>query len=84
MELEFDPAKDEANVIKHGVPLTRAMELEVKARLVDARYAGERRLRAYGLIDGIAYCFAYTIRNGRVRAISLRRTHLKEYRRHVP
>jgi uncharacterized DUF497 family protein len=80
--IDFDPAKDAANVAKHGVSLARAAEFEVRARVIDIRFE-ERRFRAYGLIDGKTYCLAYVIRDGRVRAISLRRAHDKEYRRHV-
>lgn len=76
------PAKDAANITKHGVSLALAARLEVVVRLIDDRF-DERRLRAYGLIDGATYCLAYTIRNGVVRAISLSRAHLKEYLRHV-
>jgi uncharacterized protein len=83
VDIEFDAAKDAANLAKHGVSLARAADLEVFARVVDPRFA-ERRLRAYGTIDGEAYCLAYTLRNGAVRAISLRRAHAKELRRHVP
>lgn len=81
--IEFDPAKDEANIAKHGVSLARAADLEILARVSDTRF-DEPRYRAYGLIDGVAHCLAYTIRNGAVRAISLRRAHLKEIRRYVP
>ena len=72
MEIEFDPAKDTANIEKHGVSLARAVDLEIISRVKDERYDEDRR-RAYGLIDGAAYCLAFTVRNGRVRAISLRR-----------
>lgn len=82
MDIEFDPAKDAANIEKHGVSLARAAELEILARIVDERFEEDRR-RAYGLIDGEAFCLAYVIRNGRVRAISLRRAHAKEMRRYV-
>lgn len=82
MEIEFDPAKDAANIEKHGVSLARAGDLEILARLIDDRFEEDRR-RAYGLIDGVAYCLAYTIRDNRVRAISLRRAHAKEMRRYV-
>jgi uncharacterized DUF497 family protein len=49
--------------------------------VADARFS-EPRFRAYGLIDGVAYCLAYTIRGGAVRAISLRRAHRKEMEQH--
>uniref|UniRef100_Q07NE7 BrnT family toxin n=1 Tax=Rhodopseudomonas palustris (strain BisA53) TaxID=316055 RepID=Q07NE7_RHOP5 len=49
----------------------------------DRRDYGEVRYRSYGYIDGVAYCFVFADRNGRVRPISLRRAHLKEMRRYV-
>jgi len=81
--IEFDPAKDQANIAKHGVSLARAADLEVLARVADGRF-DEPRFRAYGLIDGVGCCLAYTIRNGVVRAISLRRAHRKEMNRYAP
>lgn len=78
--LEFDPDKDAANLAKHGVSLARAAELELLARVEDGRF-GERRFRAYGLIDGALYCLAYTLRGEALRAISLRRAHWKELHR---
>lgn len=64
--------------------LSRAKELEIEARIRDTRRDyGEPRFLAFGRIDGQPYCLAYTIRDGRVRAISLRRAHQKEYLRHV-
>jgi uncharacterized DUF497 family protein len=83
MDIEFDPAKDAANIAKHGVSLALAADLEILAVVDDLRFA-EQRWRAYGFIDGVAYCLAFTVRGQRVRAISLRRARAKEYRRHVP
>jgi len=54
------------------------------SRFVDDRYDyGEIRYRAYGYIDGAAYCLTFTSRNELVRPISLRRAHAKEMRRYV-
>jgi uncharacterized DUF497 family protein len=83
MYVEFDPAKDAANIAKHGVPLARASDLEVLAVVKDDRFS-EQRYRLYGLLDGVPHCLAAALRNGIVRAISLRRAHSKEFRRHVP
>lgn len=80
--IEFDAKKDRINLDKHGISLSRALDLEVMVRVIDERYA-EPRLRAYGTIDGLYYCLAYVMRDGILRPISLRRTHLKEVRRHV-
>jgi uncharacterized DUF497 family protein len=44
---------------------------------------GEPRYRAYGFIDGVAHCLAFTIRDGQYRPISLRRAHAKEMRRYA-
>lgn len=84
MRIVFDPAKDEANRAKHGVSLARAADLEILSVIPDDRQDyGEPRTRAFGVIDGEAYCLVFTVRDGLVRAISLRRAHLKEYRRYV-
>lgn len=82
MEVEFDAAKDAINVAKHGVSLARAAELDIMVRVFDERHA-EPRMRAYGLLDGLLFSLAYTAFRGKVRAISLRRAHLKEFKRYV-
>jgi uncharacterized DUF497 family protein len=85
MAIVFDPAKDEANRRKHGVSLARAADLGVLAVAVDDRFDyGETRYRAFGYIDGVAYCLVYAMPQGIVRAISLRRAHSKEMRRYAP
>ncbi|KAA3512081.1 BrnT family toxin [Agrobacterium rosae] len=84
MEIEFDPAKDEINIEKHGMSLSRAVDLEILAFVEDDRNRyGEVRYRAWGLIDGKPHCLAFTHRDGRLRAISLRRAHKKEYDSYV-
>ena len=84
MKIDFDPTKDDTNAAKHGVSLARAADLEIEAVIADDRRDyGEPRIRAFGLIDGEAHCLVFTIREDHVRAISLRRAHLKEYQRHV-
>lgn len=83
MVVEFDPAKDAANLAKHGVSLVRAVDLEIVARVSDDRYS-EPRFRAYGYIEGEAYCLAYAVRGDAVRVISLRRARNKEMRRYEP
>ncbi len=84
MGVEFDPAKDAANVAKDGVSLARAADFEPMATIVDRRLDyGETRYRAFGLLDGFPHCLVFTTKDQDVRAISLRRAHLKEYRRYV-
>ncbi len=84
MEIEFDPATDAANVAKHGVSLTRASTLEVLYVEEDLRFSySEVRYRAFGLLDGLPHCLAFTYRGAVVRALSLRRAHRKEFSRYV-
>jgi uncharacterized DUF497 family protein len=81
---DFDPAKEVINLSKHGISLSRWIDLDIEIAFVDDRRDyGEVRYLAYGYIDGVAYCLAFTGRNGQVRPISLRRAHRKEMRRHV-
>ena len=81
---DFDPAKEAINLSKHGISLARWVDLDIKVTFADDRYDyGEIRYRAYGFIDGVAYCLTFTNRNERVRPISLRRAHTREMRRHV-
>ncbi|SMC91676.1 BrnT family toxin [Rhizobium sp. RU36D] len=84
MDIEFDEAKNEANVNKHGISLARARDMNILRFLEDERKAyGEARCRAWGLVDNEAYCLVFTCRDSRVRVISLRRAHKKELDRYV-
>ena len=83
--IEFDAAKDAANIAKHGVSLARAEDFEVLAIVEDGRRDyGETRYLAFGRLDGEPHCLVFTDRNGALRAISLRRAHRKEMDRYVP
>jgi len=85
MKIVFDPAKDRANLAKHGVSLARAADMEMAAVIEDDRHNyGEARYRAFGFIDSVAHCLAFTTRGETIRAISLRRAHAKEIKRHAP
>lgn len=82
--IEFDPAKDAANIAKHGVSLTLAEEFDFSSApvVVDARRDyGEERRNAFGLIRGHIYCVTFTLRGSNMRIISVRRVRAKEVRR---
>ena len=81
MDIEFDPEKNEGNIVKHGVSMARAIELAGIVVVEDPRF-GEPRFRLYGTIDGIAHCAAVTMRGNIVRIINLRRAHRKEMLRY--
>jgi uncharacterized protein len=83
-QLTFDPAKDLANVTKHGISLARAKDFKVLAILPDERFDyGEERFRAFGTIDGEYHCLVFAERKSALRIISLRRAHKKEINRHA-
>ena len=85
MEIEFDPAKDEANQAKHGMSLDLAKVIDLQTaviRLDDRRAYGEDRFRAYGSIDGRLCMLVFTLRGSKVRPISLRKANRMEVRRY--
>ena len=84
MDYEFDPAKDAANFERHGLRLSEFAGFEAEPAVVEDRRKdyGERRLRAFGRIDGKGYCLAFTMRAPVLRLISFRRCHEKEMRRY--
>ena len=84
MSKRFDEAKEAVNVAKHSISLARVSDFVEVAVMVDDRFDyGETRYRAWGHTDGVAYCLAFTFRDGEMRPISLRRAHAKEMKRHV-
>lgn len=78
MLVDFDPAKDEANRAKHGVPLAfgvRVFEDERHLVLPSFRPVdGEDRYKAVGIIDGRLWTAVYVERGAAIRLISVRRS----------
>ena len=86
MRIEFDPAKDAANLLKHGVSLVLASELDWDAALVwlDERHDyGEQRMIALAPKTGTLYCVAFVEREKARRIISLRRANRREVKHYV-
>lgn len=81
MKIEFDPAKSERNARDRGLPfqLVESFDFE-SARIIqdDRRDYGEVRLRAIGRMGGRVAVVVFTIREGRLRVISLRLAGRKE------
>lgn len=84
MEFEWDPAKDAANLAKHGVRFAQAARVFAdprrRERVDRRRDYGEERRQTIGAVDGRVFLVAYTLRGGRVRLISARRAHDHEER----
>ena len=81
MQIEFDPAKDRINLIKHGVSLSAAAEIDLDSAIViaDRRFDyGESRFLAYAMLAGRLHVLWFTVRGSTVRAIGLRRANRRE------
>ena len=80
MDFEFDPAKSAANLKKHGVDFVGAQvlwsdpdRLEIPARSLD-----EPRAQVIGQIGDVVWSAFITMRNNRIRIISVRRARDEE------
>lgn len=84
MDIEFDPAKNETNIAKHGMSFADFAGFDAApVEVEDDRFDyGETRMRAYGLINGKACCLVYVATETGIRLISLRQAHAKEMRRY--
>jgi uncharacterized DUF497 family protein len=89
MEFEFDPAKDEANRFKHGLPLAFGARVfdDPLHRLIPTIRSGdeEERWKAVGRVETRLYTAIHVWRGDVVRFISVRRSNIGEqadYDRH--
>jgi hypothetical protein len=80
MNFEFDPEKSASNKIKHGIDFIEAQAIwEDPDRLqVGARTQGEKRWMLIGRIDNKCWSAIFTLRNSKIRIISVRRSRSQE------
>ena len=86
MRVEFDPAKDELNLAKHGVSLALAKKLDWDAALVwvDDRFTYyEKRMIALAPLKDTLYYVAFVDRGEVLRIISLRQAERREVKHYV-
>ena len=79
-EFEFDEAKSQANLGKHGINFVAAQELWKDPYLLEirAKSEGEPRFVLIGMIGERHWSAVVTYREGRIRLISVRRSRKKE------
>ena len=79
-EFEFDEAKSQANLDKHGMDFVAAQELWKDPYLLEIRTKseGEPRFVLIGKIREKHWSAVVTYREGRIRLISVRRSRKKE------
>ena len=84
METTFDPAKDEANIAKHGLSLVAFAGFDVEPIVrEDTRFDyGETRFQALGMIGGVPHVIVFTLPGDVMRLVSFRRAHAKEVRQY--
>ncbi len=75
MEFEFDPAKSEANRLKHGIDFEAAQALWQDDNRLETSGVFEKEARSLvvGVIDGKHWTAIVTYRADRARLISVRR-----------
>ncbi len=81
----FDPTKDEANRVKHGLSLVEAetFDFETAFKVADTRRDyGEVRVQVYGMLHDRLHVLVINPRPGGDRVISLRRANKREVRRY--
>lgn len=86
VKIAYSPAKDAANVEKHGVSLALAAELEWETLWADAdtRHSyGETRFIGYAVRVDRLYCVVFTDRGEQRRIISLRKANPREVKRYA-
>ncbi len=80
MDFEFDPSKSAANQAKHGIDFLAAQALwrDMDRIEIPARSGGEPRVQVIGLIGATVWSAFVTIREDRIRIISVRRARHEE------
>ncbi len=84
MQFEFDPDKSAANKDKHGIDVVQAQTLwnDENALSVPATSIDEPRFARISRLGNVIWVAFYTMRNGRIRLISVRRARTVESQRY--
>lgn len=79
MEFEWDPAKAESNLEKHGISFVAAAKMLQGPHVrIPSHRGGEVRYLGIGELNGRILTVVYTMRQGRYRIISARRARTNE------
>ena len=87
MEFEWDEAKRQLNLVKHGLDFADMTRFpwDVAAIGQDLRFDyGEDRFTAYGNMDGRLLVIVFTLRGNTMRLVSVRRGNRKERKIYGP
>ncbi len=80
MEFEFDPHKNAANRVKHGIDFVQAQHLwkDSNRVVIPARTVDEERYMLLAMYKGKHWSALYAKRGDRIRLISVRRSREEE------
>ena len=81
MEITFDPRKSERNIRLRGISFDKASEFDFGSATFDQdtrKDSGEVRTLALGYLGDTLHALVFTVRDGTIRVISLRRANRKE------
>jgi len=76
IEFEFDPEKSKANQLKHGLDFISAQQLwdDPWRVVIPTRCSDEKRWLMIANLEGLFWTTIYTMRDHRVRIISVRKS----------
>lgn len=86
MRLSYDPAKNEQNIHKRGLPFDRVAGFDFETALVhvDGRYEyGETRYVAVGMLEDRVHVLCFAETEDGIRVISFRKANAREVKRYV-
>jgi len=85
---DWDDAKADSNLAKHGVPFAYAVRVFLDGHMIEFDVSragdGEARRKAVGVIEGRLFAVVYAERDGITRVISARRCNAKESKSYGP
>lgn len=83
LDCEFDPEKSAKNEAERGLPFSLVDDFDFESAVIIEHYRNnEQRYRSFGELRGKLHCLVFTVRNNRIRVISLRRANKREEKRY--
>lgn len=81
MGITFDHRKNDKNIAERGLPFSMVSDMDWNHAVIledNRRDYGERRFRAFGVIDGRMYAVVFTPRGEDLHIISFRKANRRE------
>lgn len=85
MEIDYDPAKNQRNIVERGLSFERAIDLDwpdAVIRVDDRKTYPEIRLLAIGYLDNRLHILCFSPMTDGIRIISFRKANFREAKKH--